>query len=189
MDRIYMSYVGAYNSASTYEQNDLVSYGGNFYISLGENTGVSPDSDSTKFAVFGGSGSSLKPTFPTFWAGNSQVAAGAATPYGGIDGIAGSPATASSFGFKVQLIRVNINCFGAQDASGSLVATLYVNGQATSVVLTIAAGAASGTNQPDDLSANPLVINPTDTIYWVVKNNATVASTHISGVSFFERLT
>lgn len=67
----------------------------------------------------------------------------------------------------------------SQPASGSLVATLFVNGAATSLVVTIAAGSAAGsfTN-----STNQVSLSSGDTIRWNVQNNATSTSAAVTGI-------
>jgi len=77
------------------------------------------------------------------------------------------------------LSNMSIRISTAQSGTGSLVATLYVNAVATSIVVTIAAGAASGTYTD---STHTAAINSGDVIRWDLQNNATVASALVTGV-------
>jgi hypothetical protein len=68
----------------------------------------------------------------------------------------------------------------AQPASGSLVATLFVNGSATALVVTVAAGAAAGSYTDSTHTVN---LSANDTLRWNIVNNATAASAALTGVS------
>jgi len=76
---------------------------------------------------------------------------------------------------------LSIRISTAQPASGSLVATLVVNGVATSLVVTIPAGAGGGTSHTD--STHQVSITSADLIRWDLQNNATAASANVSGIT------
>jgi len=76
---------------------------------------------------------------------------------------------------------LSIRISTAQPASGSLVATLFVNSVATSLVVTIPAGASGGTSHTD--STHQVSITSADLIRWDLKNNATSTSANVSGIT------
>lgn len=77
--------------------------------------------------------------------------------------------------------NLSIRLATAQPASGSLVATLVVNGVNTSLVVTIPAGTVGGTSHTD--STHQVSIASDDLIRWDFKNNATTTSGTVSGIT------
>lgn len=77
--------------------------------------------------------------------------------------------------------RMYIRTTGTQSATGSLVITLFKNGVATALLVTIAAGSVAGTYSN---TANAASFAAGDGYAVEVKNNATAIAAPISGISF-----
>jgi len=79
-----------------------------------------------------------------------------------------------------ELSNMIIRTSSTQSATGSMVATLYVNGSATSLVATVTAGGAGGSYS--DIT-HTVTIAAGDVLRWVVQNNATATSANIVGIT------
>lgn len=77
--------------------------------------------------------------------------------------------------------NLSIRLATAQPASGSLVATLVVNGVNTALVVTIPAGTGGGTSHTD--STHQVSIASGDLVRWDFQNNATTTSGTVSGIT------
>jgi|SRR5688572_8642752 len=78
------------------------------------------------------------------------------------------------------LTRLAIRIGETQSATGSYVVTLYLNGSATALVVTIAAGSVANTYID---TTNSVTLNTGDTIRWQIVNNATVAAALLTSIS------
>ena len=86
------------------------------------------------------------------------------------------------FAGTISKMKVWVNQSGnAQPATGSLVITLYKNGSATALTVTISAGATVTTVQSDN--TNSVTVAEDDYIHLVFQNNATTSSVNISNVT------
>lgn len=114
---------------------------------------------------------------------NTSTVAASTTTYGIVSGQAGTGILASKsivVGQSGTLKNAYLLTGSAQDVSGSLTCTLYVNGSATSIVITVAAGAAAGTYSDTTHTAT---LSAGDTIAWKFTNNATSASATLGNTS------
>ena len=78
------------------------------------------------------------------------------------------------------LSRLAVRIGETQSATGSYVVTLYINGSATALVVTIAAGSGAAT-YTDTINTVNLVAG--DTIRWQIVNNASVAAALLTSVT------
>jgi hypothetical protein len=87
----------------------------------------------------------------------------------------GGTFVSKSFGINENGTLSNATLFvsGTQDASGSLVATLYKNGSATSIVITIPAGGSAASYQ--DVT-HTVTVSALDSYSWQFVNNATIGT-------------
>jgi hypothetical protein len=129
----------------------------------------------------GGDGAALNYsyTIATFLNG---VSIPASTTYYSCPFKIGADATQNQFPWPEGGVLSNLNfrISAAQPASGSLVATLFVNGSATAIVVTIAAGSAGGTYSDNTHTAT---IVAGDTLRWDIVNNATAGGAAMTALS------
>lgn len=122
-----------------------------------------------------GSGIQLGETWKSGFS-NSTVAS-TTTQYGYPFGTAGLGGTFVSKSFGViepgALSNAALFVSGTQDASGSLVATLYRNGSATSIQITVPAGGSAAYYQDNTHTQS---VSAGDTYSWQFTNNATATS-------------
>ena len=78
------------------------------------------------------------------------------------------------------LSNLVIRTSSTQSATGSMVATLYVNGVASTLVATVTAGGAGGSYAD---TTHTVTIAAGDVLRWVVVNNATATSANIIGIT------
>lgn len=95
----------------------------------------------------------------------------------------GADATSNSFSWPEagDLSNMVVRISTAQPASGSLVATLFVNSSASTLVITIAAGSAGPANFSN--AVNLVTISANDLLRWVFVNNATSTSAALTSVA------
>lgn len=114
---------------------------------------------------------------------NTATITASTTTYGIVSGQAGTGIlTAKSIvvGEAGTLKHAYLITATAQDGSGSLVCTLYKNGSATSIVITVAAGSAAGVFSDN---THTVSISAGDTLAWQFQNNATATSAVLGNTS------
>lgn len=131
------------------------------------------------------SATSLPARVSTIFIGNQNTATitASTTTYGIVSGQAGTGIlTAKSIvvGEAGTLKHAYLITGTAQDGSGSLVCTLYKNGSATSIVITVAAGSAAGVFSDN---THTVSLSAGDTLAWQFQNNATATSAVLGNTS------
>lgn len=111
------------------------------------------------------------------------VSTGSTTNYflfnGSVSGVASASKSARQIGFPAGTWKnMYIRTSATQPASGSLVFALHINNTTSSISITIAAGSAAGTFSD---TTNTATTSAGDLVVWEMVNNASAASTSITG--------
>lgn len=111
------------------------------------------------------------------------VSTGSTTNYflfnGSVSGVASASKSARQIGFPAGTWKnMYIRTSATQPASGSLVFALHINNTTSSISITIAAGSAAGTFSD---TTNTATTSAGDLVVWEMVNNASAASTSVTG--------